>query len=154
MNASGEQWLSRKMVTGSVNNINKRWCVAGTFYVWIVYDVTRHLPARPFPAAGCCPAAHSWPFLHHGGDRAPSAGHLFCHLKHRRSIICETINPAPLLPVFFGGRFYGNDFRLPGYVRLPHRGPTTVIIPVRPHKTTAVRTTNESNAHIDYLQFR
>lgn len=26
-------------------------------------------------------------------------------------IICETINPAPLLRMFFGGRHYSNDFR-------------------------------------------
>lgn len=29
-------------------------------------------------------------------------------------IICETINPAPLLGTFFGGRHYSNDFRSPG----------------------------------------
>lgn len=29
-------------------------------------------------------------------------------------IICETINPAPLLEMFFGGRHYSNDFRSPG----------------------------------------
>lgn len=40
------------------------------------------------------------------------------------NIICEAINPVPLLRMFFGGRHYGNDFRLPGNAMLlfnPHR---------------------------------
>lgn len=34
------------------------------------------------------------------------------------NIICEAINPVPLLRMFFGGRPYGNDFRLPGNAML------------------------------------
>lgn len=33
-------------------------------------------------------------------------------------IICETINPVPLLRMFFGGRRHGNDFLLPGNATL------------------------------------
>ena len=43
-----------------------------------------------------------------------SAHTLISPFETPANIICETINPAPLLRMFFGGRRHGDDFRLPG----------------------------------------
>jgi hypothetical protein len=43
-----------------------------------------------------------------------SAHTLISPFETPANIICETINPAPLLRMFFGGRRHGDDFRLLG----------------------------------------